>query len=730
LLSTGARTPERAWSVKKTVRRSVFSVEVAQTGTVSKAHGRQAGKTRNVALSALPSFYMLNEVIDKIHHLWYTFVLKMKQFLRCSIILLSQEIKQRGMFKMSLRLSFTNADEMLEGINEVSEDLFFEVSDCADITVKAEKNTSGELKVSLRDKNCVISYTDRVCFFRGLMILCQAVSEGKKEIDICEKPFFENKGMMLDLSRNNSLNEKSLKYFIRQHAVMGLNTVMLYMEDMYEVPVEPYFGYMRGRYSADMLKRLDDYAYELGVELVPHIELLGHMGKFLRHFNCSYLRGGSVNEFLVGDDKTYAFIEEMVKSISTCFRTDKVHIGFDETMTINKGPYLARHGQVPLEEVFFEHLTKVCEIVKKYGLRPNIHMDMFFTFRWKGAPPKNAYHITDDVEFDDAIKTKIPENIDLTMWNYTEEDEDRMCRIFKKSKELGRNVYYFGSAKMYQSLCCKYEPTVKIAVVGLNACRKENIKNAILCTWQDSAECPHFLALPVALIYAEMDYTGKYSEGEMQRRVKFLYGIDYEDFLKMGDADQIHENEHPELATKFMLYNDPLMGLLDKNIENLDLRKFYGKMVKDYENRGKSYGGMKLSFDQFKAFLDVLELKADYGVRLKKAYDKKDMDTLRKMCDEAIVIKSRYEKLMEIDRQLFTEYFQGFGFESIETRRATMAARFETTRYKLEKFILGEIDKIEELEEERLLYNRNPFENETENVFFGDGFNTILSLCM
>ena len=59
-----------------------------------------------------------------------------------------------------------------------------------------------------------------------------------------------------------------------------------------------------------------------------------------------------------------------------------------------------------------------------------------------------------------------------------------------------------------------------------------------------------------------------------------------------------------------------------------------------------------------------------------------------------------------------------------------MAARFETTRYKLDKFILGEIDRIEELEEERLPYNRNPYENESENIFFGDGFNKIVSLCM
>ena len=30
---------------------------------------------------------------------------------------------------------------------------------------------------------------------------------------------------------------------------MGLNSLMLYMEDTYEIPEYPYFGHLRGRYS-------------------------------------------------------------------------------------------------------------------------------------------------------------------------------------------------------------------------------------------------------------------------------------------------------------------------------------------------------------------------------------------------------------------------------------------------------------------------------------------------
>lgn len=634
---------------------------------------------------------------------------------------------------MELRINLKNAEELIKGTEIVSEDLGFVLCDekSADITVTTEKAEENITKVEYKDGNATITYGRKVDFFRGLMLLCMNVSEGKKEVSIEEKPFLKLNGMQLDLSRNNSLNEESIKYFIRQHAIMGLNSLTLYMEDMYVIDDEPYFGYMRGRYEPEKLKRLDDYAYELGVELIAELELLAHMDKFLRHYDKAYLHGASRGEFMVGEDATYEIIEKMVKSISSSLRSRIVHIGLDEARNMNQGPYKEKHGDVPIEKVFFEHAHKVCDIVKKYGMIPVLSGDMPFEFSWKGEPPKNYSYLDDSVELRQDIIDSMPQDIAITMWNYFEEDEEKACSLFRKTRQLCDMVVYMGSARMYQSLLCKYEPTVKTMTACMKAAKRENIEYAVFCTWQDSADCPHFLALPVGIIAAELDYVGEYSHEEMQRKVKFLYGVDYDDFYKMGRADHVHQNEDQELATKFLLYNDPLMGLLDYHVKGLDLRKFYGDMVKDYRNRGNAKNpAVKLAFDQFKGYLDVLELKADFGVRLKKAYDDKDIDALKNLANDARIIKSRFEKLMEIDRELFTFYFQGLGFETIELRRATMVGRFETTAYKIEKFIAGEISEIQELEQERLPYNQNPFENTTENIFYGTGFTSILSLMM
>lgn len=634
---------------------------------------------------------------------------------------------------MKLKIHFLDADALMEGIHTVAEDLSIVVSKpcCADLTVTPKKWEENLLKVDFADNTAVITYGRKVDFFRGLMILCMNVSEGKQEVHIEEKPFLDLNGMQLDLSRNNSLNVESIRYFIRQHAILGLNSVTLYMEDMFELPDEPYFGYMRGRYTPQTLKQLDDYAHLLGVELIPELELLGHMGKFLRHYSTAYLRGATIQEFLVGEQTTYDFIEKIVKVISGCFRSRLLHIGLDETRTINQGPYRAKHGDVPIEKVFFEHAHKVCRLVNDYGKTPVISGDMPFEFCWKKAPPKSHFHIDDHVELSDDVIASMPKNTAITMWNYNDEDEEKMCRLFQKTKQLCGEVVYMGSARMYQSLLCKYKPTVKTIVAGMKAAKKENVKTAVFCTWQDSAECPHFLALPTGILTAEMDYVGEYSWEEMDRKTRFLYGVSFDDFYLMGDADHVHGNEEQELATKFLLYNDPLIGLLDYHVQGLDLRKFYGRLVKDYQSRGNAkQPAIKLAFDQYKAFLDILELKADFGVRLKKAYDDRDSHTLLRLCDEARILKVRFKKLMDIDREMFTLYYQGLGFETIEMRRATMCARFDTLVYKLEKFLSGQLEKIDELEQERLPFNCNPFENESENIFFGSPFTSILSVMM
>ena len=101
-----------------------------------------------------------------------------------------------------------------------------------------------------------VAYSERAYLFRGLGL---AVEHGAEEnLALEQTSVFEGNGLMLDCSRNAVPTLATVKDMIRQLALMGHNTLMLYTEDTYELEDEPYFGYMRGRYTREELRELDD----------------------------------------------------------------------------------------------------------------------------------------------------------------------------------------------------------------------------------------------------------------------------------------------------------------------------------------------------------------------------------------------------------------------------------------------------------------------------------------
>ena len=85
---------------------------------------------------------------------------------------------------------------------------------------------------------------------------------------------FETCGIMIDCSRNAVPHVETIQSLIRMCSLMGLNTCQLYTEDTFELKEESLFGYCRGRYSRDDFKRMDDYAFQFGIELFACIQVL------------------------------------------------------------------------------------------------------------------------------------------------------------------------------------------------------------------------------------------------------------------------------------------------------------------------------------------------------------------------------------------------------------------------------------------------------------------------
>lgn len=93
---------------------------------------------------------------------------------------------------------------------------------------------------------------------------------------------FDYFGVMIDCSRGAVPGVSALKNFLDIIAKMGYNCAMLYTEDTYEIPTEPFFGYKRGKYTLSELSELDEYANGLGIELIPCVQTLAHLNAIFR----------------------------------------------------------------------------------------------------------------------------------------------------------------------------------------------------------------------------------------------------------------------------------------------------------------------------------------------------------------------------------------------------------------------------------------------------------------
>ena len=214
--------------------------------------------------------------------------------------------------------------------------------------------------------------------YNSIAAAARGIGSALGKIECDESTPFKTLGIMLDVSRNMVMRIDHLKMWLRRLALSGYNMVMLYTEDVYELPDEPFFGYMRGGYTLEELRELDAYARDLGIELVGCIQTLGHLEQILKWDGAYNKVKDTASVLMVDEPETYKLIEKMIRFWSEALTSRRIHIGMDETHDLGRGRFLDIHGYESGFELFNRHLGKVNAICKEAGLTPMIWSDMYF----------------------------------------------------------------------------------------------------------------------------------------------------------------------------------------------------------------------------------------------------------------------------------------------------------------------------------------------------------------
>ena len=597
-----------------------------------------------------------------------------------------------------MKLYFENAENLKTGIGYVCEELGIELSEDG-ICVSVKETEETAVSVSLSGKNATITYGGgKARFFRGLATLCGWIRDGISENEKTETPLFETNGAMIDMSRNVVLKVEQVKVMMRKMALMGMNMYMLYTEDTYEIEGRPYFGYLRGAYTKAELKEMDSYALDLGIELIPCIQMLGHMARHLGWSAATPYRD-TQNALLVGADATYALIKDMLKTVTECFTTKRIHVGMDETHDLGTGRYLDLNGYRERQEIYFEHIGRICEIMERYGLKPMMWSDMFF--RLSGKNLENFIDYDMRVELDDSIREKVPPTMQQVFWDYYHDDEEFYAvNIDKHQKYLDENMMFAGGVWLWSGHVPRYKTSLENTLPALEACKKKGVKEVLATAWLNGGENHLMLCLPGLAWYADFDYTGSYDIDSVRVCFKNSCGLSYDDFFLCDLLDRLPVSFFAHATT--LLFNDPLIGIADAHIDAENVGQYFREVSEKILATAPDKGFMEPAYRVMTALSAVLENKADFGLRLKAAYDKKDNEKLSKLLAECDIITEKLQKLKDTHRAAWMYYNKPFGWEVLDIRYGGHIARFESVKMRVSDYLSGRIAHIEELEAERL----------------------------
>lgn len=509
-----------------------------------------------------------------------------------------------------------------------------------------------------------------------------------------EEISFRRFGTQIDCSRNAVMNVEAIKQWIDLCAAMGHNTLMLYTEDTYQVDGHPYFGYGRGRFTKDEMKALNAYAADKGMELIPSINTLAHLGTIFRWKQYADIHDCE-DILLCEDERTYALVDDMFRTLAECYTSDTVNVGMDEADMLGRGKYYAANGDVRRIDILYRHLNKVAEIAARYGKRLLIYSDMFYTLA------THAAYADETAQIVEPVADRIPENVDLVYWNYykrTVEDYSAIMNVHRQIKSGG--LWYYGGTWNWYSFAPENSYSIAQLSNAVKACLRSGVENMIISMWgDDGGECGRFTSLP-AIFWATELAKGNTDEAAIKAGFRELVGMDFDDYILL-DLINLGETElygrHPE---RYILYNDPFIGLMDLTVP-AHTRADYKALV---EKLTPLCGDPRWGY-QFRTLRDlcaVITEKCDIGPRIRAAYDAADMRALKRLARELRRIRKLVERFYHSFRYQWMLENKGHGFDVSDIRIGGVMTRLGHCADRLEDYVRGQIPRIEELEEQLL----------------------------
>lgn len=242
------------------------------------------------------------------------------------------------------------------------------------ISVPANLDVEGYVLV-VNAKEVLVAGKSAAGTFYGLQTLKQLVrGEGSDAfipaVEIVDWPVMRWRGVSDDISRGPVPTVSYIKRQLRTFAAFKLNMHSFYMEHTFASSANPLIGPAGGALTPDEIRELVAYARRYHIELVPEQQTFGHLHKALKLEKYNELAETPYGDVLSPQQEgSYKLIAAWYRELNELFPGKFFHIGADETFELGEGQSSEAAKARGVGAIYFEHLTRVREVLKPYDRR-------------------------------------------------------------------------------------------------------------------------------------------------------------------------------------------------------------------------------------------------------------------------------------------------------------------------------------------------------------------------
>jgi hypothetical protein len=187
------------------------------------------------------------------------------------------------------------------------------------------------------------------------------------EVEVHDWPSFPYRAVMMDMSHGPLPTEAEVKRQLDFLARWKANQYFFYSEASIELQGYSLLNPGDARFSQEQVRRIIDYARQRHIDVVPCLELYGHLHDLFRverYSDLSALPNGG--EFDPRKPGVMPVIRDWVEQLTKLFPSPFCHIGFDETYELEM---TAQAENAAPGQLYLQQVKSVADLVGQHGKR-------------------------------------------------------------------------------------------------------------------------------------------------------------------------------------------------------------------------------------------------------------------------------------------------------------------------------------------------------------------------